>query len=236
MSTLDRAGGAAMSPRDPSRRARTGANGADRRLAACPGAGSLHSCGAGSAGVIGRDHCPRAGVSSSGAAAVGRAGPSASRPSVHGVRPISTLPPVGPRAAHAPHQRRLGHASSRRARRRASDAAALSRPRDTSTHWRWTIRISAGLLAAVLATTATLTASASALPGDVMYGLKTSARKASACAWPPTTRRASWLTYVKQMRASTRQLACYSRAAPRKPSSPRSVTTRVWNGRRRPLS
>jgi hypothetical protein len=39
-------------------------------------------------------------------------------------------------------------------------------------HLRWLVRGSAGLLAAGLATTATLTASASALPGDVLYGLK----------------------------------------------------------------
>jgi Domain of unknown function (DUF5667) len=37
---------------------------------------------------------------------------------------------------------------------------------------RWLVRASAGLLAATLATGATLTASASALPGDPLYGLK----------------------------------------------------------------
>src|SRR5207302_829764 len=39
-------------------------------------------------------------------------------------------------------------------------------------HSRWTWRVSAALLAAVLGVTATLTASASALPGDALYNLK----------------------------------------------------------------
>src|SRR6266851_4754655 len=65
---------------------------------------------------------------------------------------VEPVPLIGPRLSAVPS--RNGHHPGRRR------------------HSRWAWRISAGLLAAVLGVTATLTASASALPGDALYNLK----------------------------------------------------------------
>jgi hypothetical protein len=81
--------------------------------------------------------------------------------SMVGVRPSAEFT----RAARARLMQRIGHEHAR--------PVALGRPHHRRRRrWKWIIRASAGLLAGVMATTATITASASALPGDPLYGLK----------------------------------------------------------------
>src|SRR5215831_7243978 len=75
--------------------------------------------------------------------------------SMIGVRPSAEFT----RAARARLMQRIGHEHA--------GPVALGRPHHRRRRrWKWIIRASAGLLAGVMATTATITASASALPGD----------------------------------------------------------------------
>jgi Domain of unknown function (DUF5667) len=81
--------------------------------------------------------------------------------SMAGIRPSAEFT----RAARVRLMQRIGH-------EHAGPVVLGPLPRRRRRHWKWIVRTSSGLLAAVLATAATLTASASALPGDPLYGLK----------------------------------------------------------------